>query len=314
MRTFTLPVAVGAVQDRGVTATVQKHQTLLATRHPLGNRRQQGRGNHASFRLMVHVDPAHQWQAGMLANAAGHLQANVAAALCRRPTVVPGLQRRRGRSEQDLGALQPGPVDCQIARRIARTLLTLVAGVMLLVDDDQPERRQRSKDRHARTQHDARHAAVRREPALQSLRRRHAAMQTNHRASAKQSVEAGPKTRFELRRQVDFRHHHHRLHVRIALEQLLDDLQIDLGLATAGGTKEQKRPGSGVELADHALLLCGQWQSSGSIAGLIGHQFCRPGVALDPSRHLQRCELAQLRRQCGQSHFSQRALVIIRRE
>ena len=314
MRTFTFPVAVSAVQDRRVTATVQKHQTLLATRHPLCNRLQQRRGNHAFFWLMVHVDPAHHWQTGMLANAAGHLQANITATFCGRPAMVPGLQRRRGRSQKDFGALQPGPVDGQIARRIARPLLTLVAGVMLLVDDDQPERRQRSKNRHARTQHDASHAAVRRKPALQPLCRCHAAMQTNHSANAKQAVEAGPETRFELRREVDFRHHDQRLCMGVTAEQLLDDLQIDLGLAAAGGAKQQKRPGNSVELADHLLLLRSQGQSATGSTGLDGSRVCWLGVAFDPSRHLQRREFAQLRRQCGQGHFSQRALVIVRRE
>ncbi len=153
-----------------------------------------------------------------------------------RPALVPALQRGRGRAEHHLGAFALAAPYRQVARRVARAFLLLVARVVLLVDHDQPQRRHRREHRHARAQHDARRAAVRRQPAGQALRIRHAAVQRDHGAAAEARLEA----RFELRREVDLRHHHQRLRGRLARQQRRHGLQIDLGLAAAGAAEQQE--------------------------------------------------------------------------
>ena len=54
----------------------------------------------------------------------------------------------------------------EIARRIAKPFLLLVGGIVLLVDDDQAESRQRGEHRRTRADHDARLAAVRGAPRV----------------------------------------------------------------------------------------------------------------------------------------------------
>ncbi|GAB3652072.1 hypothetical protein GCM10028813_22860 [Ramlibacter alkalitolerans] len=61
-------------------------------------------------------------------------------------------------------------------------------------------------------------------------------MQRHHRVGAEALLEA----RLQLRREVDLRHQHERLRLRIAREQRLDGAQVDLGLAAAGGAEQQE--------------------------------------------------------------------------
>jgi len=135
MWAVALPAAGVAVQHRGEAAAVEQHQALLAALHALGNRRQQRRGKYCAARLLAHVDQAQARQRAR-AYAAGHLQALVAAH--GRVARMPALQRGRGAAQDDLGALVPRAPQRQVARRVARALLLLVAGVMLLIDHDEP--------------------------------------------------------------------------------------------------------------------------------------------------------------------------------
>ncbi len=50
-----------------------------------------------------------------------------------------GFQRRRGRGEDNHGAIKPRPEYRQIAGMVARALLLLIGAVMLLIDHDQAE-------------------------------------------------------------------------------------------------------------------------------------------------------------------------------
>ena len=104
-------------------------------------------------------------------------------------------------------------VDRQVARRVARAFLLLVARVVLLVDHDQPQARQRGEHRHARAQHDARRAAG--APASQLLRRCGWVMplcSAHHVVGA----EALDEARLQLRREVDLGHQHQGLRLRLA--------------------------------------------------------------------------------------------------
>ena len=243
VRALTFPAAGVAAQHRGIAAPVQQHHGLLAARHAFADGRQQWCRKHRARRLQAHIDQAHLGQAGIgafCAYAAGHGDAAVAP----RVGAVPAFQRRRGRTQNHLGAFQPRTVDRQIARRITRAVLALVAGVVLFVDHDQAQPWHGGQHRQPRAQHDARPAlgrpTVRRQPGLQALRRGHAAVQRNHGGFAITRRKALLKARQQLRRQVDLRHHHQCLGQRVAFQQRLHRVQIDLGLAAAGGAKQQK--------------------------------------------------------------------------
>ena len=62
-----------------------------------------------------------------------------------------GLQRRRGTSEQETGAFQPGPDQCDVTCVVAGRLAVLVARFVLFVDDNEPEPAHRRKDCGAST-------------------------------------------------------------------------------------------------------------------------------------------------------------------
>ena len=255
MRAGTAPVAGAALQHRRITAPVQEHQALFAGRDALAYRLEQRRGDHGPAGLVIHVDPAHQWQPRLLADATRHLQPLVASTLGGGTAVVPALQRWRGRAQNHLGALQVSAVDRQIACRIPRALLLLIARVVLLVDHDQGQRGHGREHRHACAEHDARGAQVRRQPAAQALWMGHAAVQRHHGTLSVQRVKALLKPVLQLGREVDLGHHHQSLGLGLAGQQLLHTLQVDLGLATAGGTKQQKTAVRLPDLRHHGLLL-----------------------------------------------------------
>ena len=226
---------------------------------------------------------------------------------------MPALQRGRGAAQDDLGALLAPAPQRQIARRVARPFLLLVAGVVFFVHHDQRQPRQAGEHRHARAQHDARAPAVRGQPAGQALRIRHATVQADHAACAIQRREAGAKARFKLRREVDLGHHHQRLGCRVACQCGLHAVQVHLGLATAGAAIQQKGAGLRRDLAAHALLLCAECYGFGSFWG-VRRVLRGRGRAAQAACELLGAEFAQLRRQRGQCYFAQAALVVTRGE
>ena len=121
--------------------------------------------------------------------------------------LVPALQRGRGRAQQHLGAFEPAAVDGQVARRIARAFLLLVAA-------GRAPRRPRSAAAAACEANTAMRvpSTMRAAPLcaasqlLQALRVGHAAVQRDH-ARRRTRRKARGEARLELRRQVDLGHH-----------------------------------------------------------------------------------------------------------
>jgi hypothetical protein len=184
---------------------------------------------------------------------------------------LPGLQRGRGRPQQHRHALQVAAVDGQVARRVARAFLLLERGVVLLVDDDQAQARQRRKDRQPRAQHQVGLAQVGQQPVAQPLRRGQAAVQADQHAARK----ALGKARFELRREVDLRHQHQ--HLLPGGQRILGGVQIDLGLAAAGDAVQQ--PGCvaramACRAAACSVFSVGAWGPPGVAAGAAARPVC----------------------------------------
>ncbi len=63
------------------------------------------------------------------------------------------LDRGRGRTQDERGAIPAHEPFCHIARHITRRLILLIAAFVLFVDDDHAHVRKRSEERAARTHH-----------------------------------------------------------------------------------------------------------------------------------------------------------------
>ena len=63
------------------------------------------------------------------------------------------LDRGRGRTQDERGAIPAHEPFCHITRHIARRLVLLIAAFVLFVDDDHTHVRKRSEERAARTHH-----------------------------------------------------------------------------------------------------------------------------------------------------------------
>jgi hypothetical protein len=128
-----------------------------------------------------------------------------------------------------------GTHHCEIAGRVAETPLVLLEGcIVLLVDDDQPEVRNRGEHGRARAEHDAGVAAEGIAPGEEPLVIGQGRMQHRHRR-----LEARAKTLEKLRRQSDLRHEQQR--APAGAQHLLDEPQVDLGLAAAGDPVQHER-------------------------------------------------------------------------
>ncbi len=148
VRTAAHPAAGGAGQHRRVAPAVQEHQALLGTLQPCRDRRLQRRAQAFVELQPPGVDAAHR----------GHRRSHRALAqrerrIARVARMVPALQRRRGRAEHDRHAALACPPHRDIARRVAHAFLLLVGRVVLLIDQDQPQTRQRREHRQPRAEH-----------------------------------------------------------------------------------------------------------------------------------------------------------------
>ncbi|NKA48523.1 hypothetical protein GO302_01837 [Ralstonia solanacearum] len=167
---------------------------------------------------------------------------------------------------------------------------------MLLVDEDQREVRQRGQHRQPRAEHDARLAAMRRQPVQRARLLGQAAVQRGQRHAG----EARRNARLQLRRQVDLGHQHQHLRGRIAREGIGDGVQVDLGLAAAGDPVQQERretaarPGLRDGL-DGSGLLGIERRRDGRRRQIARHRQQRPGTQLRPDP-AHRGPIAQLGR------------------
>ncbi len=123
--------------------------------------------------------------------------------------------------------------DGKIARRIANAVLLLERGIVLLVDHDQADLGQWGEYREPRADDDPRLAVQCGPPVAAAGGLAQFTVQTDQAGGRK----TGGKTRFELRRQVDFRDQQQRL--PSGSQSALDQPQIDLGLAAAGHAVQQ---------------------------------------------------------------------------
>ena len=102
---------------------------------------------------------------------------------------VDGLRARRGGAGQQPRAGLVGAEGGDVAGVVARVALLLVGGVVLLVDDDQPEALDRGEDRRARADGDPRLARAQAPPLVVAL-----ALATARSAAARRCRRSGPRS------------------------------------------------------------------------------------------------------------------------
>ena len=213
-----LPAGAAGEEVRPAAA-VEQHDRLARARERaarLGVQRVAG---------AAHVEHAH-----------GRQRARVDAvrAACRCGERVPGLRARRGGADEQPGAGAARALGGDGAGVVARVALVLVGGVVLLVDDDQPEVGDRREDRRARADRDPRLAGAQPPPLVVALALAERGVQQRDGVA-----EAGLEAPDGLRRQRDLGHEHD--HALPALERRGGGAQVDLGLARAGDAVQQVR-------------------------------------------------------------------------
>ena len=182
---------------------------------------------------------------------------------------------------------------------------------MLLIDHDDRKLRHRTEHGESRTDHDARTPFMRRQPSGRAFGVREVAVQCHHVLAR----EACAQQRFELRRQIDFRHQQQRLRGRIRRESACDRAQVDLGLAAAGDAEQQVRreiPDAFISasIAATCCVVCSTCGMSDS-----AQRGCARARSRDERLRVARAgHAAQRTGQRRQRHFAPRVLVILGRE
>jgi hypothetical protein len=238
--------ALAALHEGRIAAAVQEQDALLAAPEPLGDRALQLRDRisgrrpcsgpvsarsrlRSARRSTTRTAGSGRPPRGPGARAAG---------TCRTPHVVPALQRRGGGAEHTERAFHPGPYRGDLARVVARRLALLVRALVLLVDDDRAQVRERREDGGARADHDALLPAPERPPLVVPLAVAERGVEHGH-AVAEDGLEAPDR----LRRQRDLGHEHDR-GTALHLHHLAEQFDVDQRLAGAGDAAQQ--PGAGI--------------------------------------------------------------------
>jgi hypothetical protein len=128
------PSAAPAGQNRSKAAAVDEYHALLPPRARRPYRFQEARGQPAAGALRPGVQGLDRWRGRP--DALRQCVKSVAPG----DRIMIGLQRRRRGPQHDGDVTLPGAHDGEIARRIAKSLGLLERGIVLLVDDDDPQR------------------------------------------------------------------------------------------------------------------------------------------------------------------------------
>ncbi len=178
---------------------------------------------------------------------------------------VPALGPGRRAAEHAHRALELGSAKGNTARVVARVGVLLVGGILLLVDADEPQSRQRREDRRACADHDRRLAGRDAFPLVAPLRLRQSRVEASD-AVSEAVAEAGER----LRREGDLGNEDDR--AEPALEGGGTGPQVDLRLATAGLAVKEEAPAGADRLHDAGegcILRLGQ--RGGSLLGRKVH-------------------------------------------
>ncbi len=167
-RASCLPAAGRALERRREAAPVHEHERLLATLEAGGDRRHEGRSEAVVAAGVTRRDEPDRRRCG----------ARIGTMLEEEARIAPGarvrvaLERRRGAAEHDRNAEPVRAPHGGVARVIADAIVLLVRAVVLLVDDDEREPRQRARTRRAGCRGRGRPRRVPPAPSSSAARRR----------------------------------------------------------------------------------------------------------------------------------------------
>ena len=185
-----------------------------------------------------------------VSRALGHLDARPGGAVVRTAaTAVEGLGRRRGGAQHERAAVAPRHLGRHLARMVARTRALLVAGLVLLVDDDETKVAERAKERRAGADYHAGRTAGDHIPLVQTLAGRKARMEHGDRL-AKARTEAADG----LGRKRDLGHEH--AGRTAGRQHALNRREVDLGFAGAGDAVDQHHVAMSVQTGALNLREC----------------------------------------------------------
>ena len=272
--------ARAAVDRRCDAAPVEEQDRLAALRGDAAERGEQRRGERVAG-LAPEVDDAHRRE-----------RPDEPPAEVEPLEPLPALRPRRRAAVDRDRALQRRALRRDGARVVARVGVLLVRLVVLLVDADQPEVADRREDRRPRADDDARLAP--RDPLalVAALRIGQARVQDREPVAEARREAAGC-----LRRQRDLRHQHDR--TEPALERRRARLEVDLGLAAAGRSREQEVPAAPErtdDAVDRGALLVGQLRRLGLAREALARQRRRPLAATLAHERRDERERARRRR------------------
>ena len=234
-RALRLPTAPRTEERGRESAPVDEQQRLLAPADALGDGGAQPWA-HALVSVRAPVgNEAHRRHGRSRTGAAWEQEASVAPASRGRVA----LQGRRRTAQDDRHVAQSRTIDRNVSRVVAHAVLLLERPVVLLVDDDQAEPRQRREDRQSCAHDELRIASGSGEPMVEPLGRRQRAVQNRDARSRQRHSNALLK----LRRQIDLGYEQQRLPARA--DDACCSREVDLGLPAPGHALQQR----GCELA-----------------------------------------------------------------
>jgi len=143
-------------------------------------------------------------------------------------------QRGRGTPQNHCGARELPELQGDLPGMIHGRAILLVAGIVLLIEDDQPQIRHGAQDRRACAHHQPQLTGTNPPPLIIPLTTGEAAMHDGDRVRM-----SGSKAADDLRRQRDLWHQDDG--AKALSQHLLRCTQVELGLATAGDALQQER-------------------------------------------------------------------------
>src|SRR5947208_2026338 len=245
------PAAGGACERRRIAAAIEENERVLPARKARRERLEKGCNDSLMGRVHPRVDKAYRRQCRTVDGTSREGYQLVFT----RGRVMEAFQGGSGRAQNDRCAGDVAPRNCEVACRIAHALTLLERGILLFIDHDQPQTRERRKYREPRAEHDISATAVGEEPSADALQFSHGArLRDDARAResvAERGLEGGSESYLGYENQDLF----------APGEDFRGQLEIDLCLTAAGDSKEEAHPEflqSAAQNADRLPLLGGQ--------------------------------------------------------
>ena len=215
-----------------ITATIQQQECLLTRGQSFRHSALQ-RLTQLTLSFMLRKIDQEDFRQGPFSSPLGQLQVGQ---LPPQRALIGG-QNRRGAAQDDDGLLHLATHQCQVSGIVTKAFRLFVATIMLFIDHDQPQLRQRRKDRRTSTDHNIDITSCNLPPGIVAFPIRQAGME--HRQTHSMILKPAAKASHQLRRQGNFRDQDQRLSA--CFEDFGYRPQVNLGFAAACDAVKKKR-------------------------------------------------------------------------